>query len=125
MTRPEEQHARDLHRTLSRVLAADARTRLTVEGAGVHWMCAATRGDRACSTSCFANLGPEYLTQFTSGGDTEAWGRTPSRDDTTAAVARWLGGAEVSDLHAAFPFVDRDKRALLGLADAVTQSHPR
>src|SRR5687768_10848455 len=120
----EERHARDLHRALGRTLAgSDAR--VSVEGAGVHWTCTATRGGRTGSVSCFATFGPEYLTSFTSGDRAEAWGRTSSQQDTVAAVARWLAGDGISDLHAAFAFVDRERHALAALAGAAARSHPR
>lgn len=124
MIRPEEQHARDLHRALSSALAADPAALATVTGGGVQWKCAATRGDRACMVCCFDARGPEYLAAFDAADNTEAWGRTSSREDTAAAAKRWLAGAGVADLHAAFAFVDREKRALVGLADAVVRSRP-
>lgn len=121
----EEGYARALDRALARALERLPGTRLKVTGDGVHWNCTVARGDRACSVSCFDTGGPEYLASFGRADRTEAWGRTASEPDTVDAVARWLAGDGVPDLHARFEFVDREKRALSGLAAAVVQSHPR
>jgi hypothetical protein len=118
----QERHARALSRAFSQEFAPTD-TQVSVEGAGVHWTCAVAREGRACSVSCFDARGPEYLASFKHGDRTEAWGRTPSKADVVAAVARWMAGDAVEGLHARFAFVDRQKRALSALASEAVQSH--
>ena len=126
MKYPEEDHANDLHRHLTRRFGDTApRTALSVDGAGVHWHCTAERGDSFCSIACFDVRGPQYYTSFERGSQKLATGRTSSREDTLAAVDDWLQGCAVSFLHDRFRFVDQTKRALSGIGDTVIARVPQ
>ena len=120
---PEESHARDLHRELVKVFgSASPKTAVALAGAGVHWNCTVTHGDRLCLIHCFdlKGAGPEYLVSFEHEKETCAMGRTSSRADTIAAAQTWIGGCEVSQLQERFAFVDRQKRSLKAIvADVI------
>lgn len=119
----EERYARDLHHALLEALGGSIQE-VHVEGSGVHWTCSVACGKRACLVSCFDSSGPEYLTRFNLGTQDQAWGRTQYSADTVAAVARWLSGAEVRELHDTFLFVDEQKRALMSLSAAAVLACP-
>jgi hypothetical protein len=71
--------------------------------------------------ACFDDRGPEYLVAFQRNERSDATGRTVSRAEVVAAVADWLDGHGVEDLHQRFAFVDRRKRALATIeAETVT-----
>jgi len=109
----EEDHAKDLHRDLTlRFTDSVPATAVSVDGAGVHWQCAAKRGRQFCSIACFDVRGPEYLTFFERDSEKLATGRTSSRIDTINAVDDWLQGQQLSQLYDRFRFVDQTKRTL-------------
>ncbi|MGL4551452.1 MAG: hypothetical protein ACRC33_09720 [Gemmataceae bacterium] len=120
MTYPEEGHARALHRALEALPGVEA----SAAGAGVHWSCEASRGGRSCSAHCFDADGAEYLLSFDEAEQTHAQGRTGSADEALAAVACWLDGGGVADLHARFAFVDSQRRALESLAAEARRLRP-
>ena len=123
MKYPEEAMAADLHRQLRRRLASTHAV-LAVQGEGIHWDCAAGRGNSLCSIACFNSTGPEYYTDFTRDCVKIATSRIPSRDQTIDAVADWLAGMELVDLQARYPFVDKTKRGLCQLRDDVFAAAP-
>lgn len=117
----EESYGRELHRELTSVLGGGARdVNVALAGAGVHWTCTITRGDRQCLVHCFDVKGPEYLTGFEHQQEQRAMGRTSSMADTVAAVRNWIAGHEVVQLHERFEFVDHQKRALESIAAKAT-----
>lgn len=121
----QEDHARDLHRDLSKALApARPDVAVTVEGFGVHWHCTASRGERSCRVHCFEVGGPEYLALFGRGGRTEAAGRTRAKAEVIGAVAAWIDRHGVEDLWARFAFVDRRRRALEALRAEAVRRRP-
>jgi hypothetical protein len=123
MKYPQEDFAAELHRELTRRFETTIPpTRLSVEGAGMHWRCTAERDRSKCTVACLG--GPEYYTTFERDERKSATARTPSREDTLAAVERWLQGADVPDLYACFPFVDRVRRALSRIRDDVLAAAP-
>lgn len=117
---PEEEYAVELDVELRRRFAsAPPGTRLSLDGAGVHWRCTAQRGNSVCSIACFNARGPEYYTTFNRDALEIATARTRSRALTIAAVADWLDGTDVSSIYDRYPFVDHIKRALTRLRDEV------
>jgi hypothetical protein len=116
----EERHARALHRRLIEELARSAPdATVAIEGAGVHWRCTAVRGERSCTVDCFDDDGAEYLISFASSA-----GRTRLADEAVEAVAAWLSGRELAELHVPFAFIDRDLRSLRRLEAEVIARHP-
>ncbi|MCI0539632.1 MAG: hypothetical protein L0Z50_30865 [Verrucomicrobiales bacterium] len=113
----EESYARELHGELTTAFGgASPDVKVALTGAGVHWTCTLTRGDRRCSVHCFDVKGPEYLTGFEQQQEQRAMGRTSSKADTIAAVSNWIAGHEVVQLHERFEFVDQQKRSLESIA---------
>jgi hypothetical protein len=122
MKYPEEDIARQLHRELLRRFGELSPT---VAGAGVHWRCTVSRDERKCEISCFAlRSHPEYFTSFEQRSETVAYARVPSTDDTIAAVADWLNGADLPQLYDRYRFIDAGKRTLEQIRDAVTAAEP-
>lgn len=113
----QESYGRELHRELTSVLCDGARdVNVALAGAGVHWTCTITRGDRRCSVHCFDVKGAEYLTGFEHQQEQRAMGRTSSMADTVAAVRNWIAGHEVVQMHKQFGFIDQQKRSLESIA---------
>lgn len=123
MKYPEEDVANELHRELTRRFHATA-TVVSIEGAGVHWHCTASRGNSQCSIACFTSLGTEYYTDFKRDGAGIATSRIPSRNQTIDAVADWLDGCELAEIHERYSFVDNTKRTLSRLRDEVMAFAP-
>ena len=123
MKYPEEDIAVDLHSELTRRFGSTP-TLVSIDGAGVHWHCTVRRDNSECSIACFTSPGPEYYTGFKRDSTEIATARIPSRDKTIDAVADWLDGSDLLDLHARYPFVDQTKRALSQLRDDVIASAP-
>lgn len=122
MKYPEEDTAKRLHQELTKRFDKH-HTTTSITGRGVNWTCSAARGTSECTIACLHLLAreyiPQYCTSFVRNGDTLAIGRTTSRDETIKSVADWLDGNEVAYLHSTYSFVDRTKRALSKLRDAV------
>ncbi len=127
MRHPEEGTAKELHRELTRRLG-DTHTAISMTGKGVHWKCLAVRANSECSIACFRLLAPEYYpeyyTTFVRDGDTLATARTTSKDETIDSVCDWLNEKDLSYLHSRYRFVDRTKRALTRIRDAVVAEVP-
>ena len=119
---PEEASARDLHRELERRF--DAATTVSTESAGIHWRCHVRRGLAACTIAGPSSAGLEYFTTFLLDSREVATGRTTSKDRTVEAVTDWLADRDVHQLYARYPFVDRNKRALSHLIDAINSAVP-
>ncbi len=119
----EEDIASDLHAELKRKFESTP-TSISVEGTGVHWHCTAERDNSTCSIACFTTLGPEYYTDFKRDSAKVATARISSREQTVEAVADWLGGCLLSELHGKFAFVDKTKRSLTQLRDDVLSAEP-
>jgi hypothetical protein len=119
----EEQIATDLHGELTRRLASTDAT-ASIAGAGFGWHCDARRGDYSCKIHCFVAPDAEYLTFFNRDASEMAVARTASRDQAIDAVVHWLDGQNVATLYARYPFVDKEKRALLQLRDDVLAAAP-
>jgi hypothetical protein len=121
----EEDHAKVLHRDLTRRFADSVpATAVSIGGAGVHWHCTAKRGRNCCSIACFDFGGQEYLTSFERDSDKIAMGRTSSKLDTVNAVDDWLQGQQLSRLYDRFRFVDQTKRALASIREDMTARVP-
>ncbi len=117
----EELIARALQRALTERLTNTSPGEPTVEVSvlGVHCHCDARAGPRRCVVHCFES---EYYLEFRALPDpgtaehaTQARGRTRDEGEVLDAVEAWLAGVGVPALHATFPFVDREKRALEAL----------
>jgi hypothetical protein len=119
----EEQIAADLERELTRRFESTAAT-ASIAGAGFGWHCEARSGARSCKIHCFAAPDAEYLTFFHRDAAETVVARTTSRDLTIDAVYDWLDGQELQSLYARYPFVDKEKRALLQLRDDVLAAAP-
>lgn len=133
----EEVSARNLQSVLSERLASTLPDAFTVELSvfGVHCHCNARSASRRCVVHCFEH---EYYIEFGVGTtalheahavpesrfDTTATGRTALDREVLDAVSAWLAGAAVPDVHLAFAFVDRTRRALEQLEALVLQSRP-
>jgi hypothetical protein len=118
----EEIQAGDLYNVLTQQFAdSSPETKISIEGAGVHWTCTAVRGERRCSIS---SLFPEYSVSFDHQNQTQAMGRTLLKKDAVSAMSDWLQGHNLSELYAAFEFVDRHKRFLEKFWDDVVKTHP-
>ncbi len=127
MKYPEEDTAKQLQQEL--VERFDSRnTVISLTGRGVHWKYLTERGNSECSIACLHLLAreyiPQYCTAFVRKGDTLAIGRTTSRDETIDSVADWLDGMDTAYLHSKYDFVDRTKRALTKIRDAIKAEVP-
>jgi hypothetical protein len=119
----EEQIATDMHRELTHRLESAGAT-ASVAGAGFGWHCEVRRDATSCKIHCFAAPDAEYLTFFYRDAAEMAVARTASRDHTIDAVVDWLDGKDVPALYASYPFVDKEKRALLQLRDDLFSAAP-
>jgi len=133
----QEVSARTLHAALSDRLTSTLPGQFTVELSvfGVHCHCDVRSRSRRCVVHCFEH---EYYIQFdrdSESGDgpniepesrfeTMAQGRTTRDPEVLNAVEAWLRGATVHDVHSAFAFVDRKRRALERLEALVLQCCP-
>lgn len=120
MKYPEEDVATGLFRALTQRFSSTTTT-ISIQGEGVHWKCTARRENSECAIHCFHyhSFGAEYFTDFKRDAKQSATARTSSREDTIEAVAEWLDGQTVADPYAHFSCVDRTKRALEQLRNAV------
>lgn len=69
--------------------------------------------------------GAEYFTEFHEGGDTVATSRVRAVADVLDAAERWLAGASLSEMYAAFTFVDERARQRRAIRDEVNSALAR
>jgi hypothetical protein len=124
---PQEIYARELYARLEEKFADKIlNVRLTIQGKGVNWRCTANREENFCKIVCihYPHKGREYALYFEHNKQRMAFGRTPSPDDTVAAVDSWLHNASLDELYKNFGFVDKHKRAFEALTEQIIGFYP-
>jgi len=126
MKYPEEDLANDLYSDLNQRFAdRTPGIEYAIQRVGVHWCCTVKQGDRFCSIECFSERdGSEYYVSFEQNSAVIAMGRTSSKLEVIHAVDDWVEGNELPALYDKFLFVDRHKRAILGIRDDLVANFP-
>jgi len=125
----ELQAAHDFHAKLLQLLPPSIAEVKVEEFAGVRLKSKALSGHRSCKTSCsrfliYGSSDPAFQTSFEESGTLIAFGTTNSMADMVSAVAQWLEGASLDKVYDQFGFIDRSKRYLIGLREAVRSEIP-
>lgn len=96
-----------------------------IKRSGVNWHCTVKQGENLCCISCFDLIySSQYLISFQRNSEEIALGRTSSKLDVIHAVDDWVNGSELTVLYDKFPFVDRYKRAILGIRNDLVANLP-
>ena len=127
----ELQAGHDFHAKLLQLLPPSVAEVKVEEFAGVRVKSSAISGPRSCITACSryviqsqGNYKPGFQTSFEENGARLAFGTTASMADTASAVAQWLQGVHLDKLYDQFGFIDKSKRYLTGLREAVRSEIP-
>lgn len=111
--------------------SSNLETVISIDGAGVHWHCLVSKGNRRCCINCFdinfTDLyyrGPEYYTSFEINRQVKARGRTFDKNATIKAVEEWLENATLNNLYSHFPFIDEKKRKLENIRTEIITANP-
>ena len=125
---PQEGYSAELCQTLlHRFASADYPVTVERKGGGVHWNCSVGRGLICCQVHCFSlprDRGPQFYSIYKRGGEPVAYSRVSSMKDAIEALESWLSGEDLESLYQQYPFVDQEKRALLGIANQLKNLRP-
>jgi len=126
MKYPEKDIAKDLYSDLTQQFAGRTPViKCTIKRSGAYWDCTVKQGENFCCISCFSEwYGAEYLISFKHSYKVIAMGRTFSKLEVIRAVDDWVNGSELTVLYDKFPFVDRYKRAILGIRNDLVANLP-
>jgi hypothetical protein len=124
---PEASHANELCKRLQKEpFVAEFNVKLSVQGAGVYWHCIVSRDTVHAVITCFdlGAYGPQYFTEFKQKDENKALLRTHSIEETIASVSTWIQFSDIEILYQKHPIVDKSKRDLTNLHQAINNLDP-